>query len=494
MDKRHVTSGQPSPSSAEAVALRDINPPKSGWAALLSGRNGVRSLALAGGVVLHAINVYIATTILPSVVRDIGGIDYYAWNTTLFVAASILGSALSARLLARSGPRSAYVIATLVFAIGTFICAVAPSMPVMLAGRLVQGLGGGFLFALSYAMIRLVFDEALWPRAMALVSGMWGVATLVGPAVGGIYAQLGVWRAAFWSLIPVALLFAVLAVIVLPKRSTDEIERSPLPLAQLVLLTSAVLAVSFGSVSSVLLWNIAGLVAAVILTALLIGTESRARHRLLPAGALRITTALGALYATMSLLAVAVTSGEIFVPLFLQVLHQQSPLIAGYLAALMAAGWTLGSIASAGASGKGISCAILAGPMLGMAGMIALAVLMPGESAGGWPALMPICVALVAIGLGVGMAWPHLLTRVFQVAPTGEQGMAAASITTVQLFATALGAALAGMVANVAGLTDPGGIAGTANAAVWLFGLFAFAPILAIFTAVRVVRGYSKTV
>lgn len=494
MDKRHVTSGQPSPSSAEAVALRDINPPKSGWAALLSGRNGVRSLALAGGVVLHAINVYIATTILPSVVRDIGGIDYYAWNTTLFVAASILGSALSARLLARAGPRSAYVIATLVFVVGTFICAVAPSMPVMLAGRLVQGLGGGFLFALSYAMIRLVFDETLWPRAMALVSGMWGVATLVGPAVGGIYAQLGVWRAAFWSLIPVALLFAVLAVIVLPKRSTDEIERSPLPLAQLVLLTSAVLAVSFGSVSSVLLWNIAGLVAAVILTALLIGTESRARHRLLPAGALRITTALGALYATMSLLAVAVTSGEIFVPLFLQVLHQQSPLIAGYLAALMAAGWTLGSIASAGASGKGISCAILAGPMLGMAGMIALAVLMPGESAGGWPALMPICVALVAIGLGVGMAWPHLLTRVFQVAPMGEQGMAAASITTVQLFATALGAALAGMVANVAGLTDPGGIAGTANAAVWLFGLFAFTPILAIFTAVRVVRGYSKTV
>lgn len=493
MDKRHAASGQHSPSTAEDRASTDINPPKSGWAALLSGRNGVRSLALAGGVVLHAINVYIATTILPSVVRDIGGIDYYAWNTTLFVAASILGSALSARLLSSAGPRSAYVIATLVFVIGTFICAFAPSMQVMLAGRLVQGLGGGFLFALSYAMIRLVFDEALWPRAMALVSGMWGVATLVGPAVGGIFAELGVWRAAFWSLIPAAVLFAVLAVVVLPKRSIDNAERSPLPLAQLVLLTSAVLAVSFGSVSSVLFWNIAGLAAAAVLTTLLIRTESRARHRLLPAGALRLTTALGALYATMSLLAVAVTSGEIFVPLFLQIIHHQSPLIAGYLAALMAAGWTLGSIASAGASGKGITCAILAGPILGMAGMIVLAVLMPSESDGSWLALTPICLALVAIGSGVGVAWPHLLTRVFQVAPAGEQGLAAASITTVQLFATALGAALAGMVANVAGLTNPGGIAGIANAAVWLFGVFAFAPILAVFTAVRVVRSYSKT-
>eukprot|EP01030_Chromulinospumella_sphaerica_P018133 gene18133-17985_t len=173
----------------------------------------IRDDALQRGVVLHAINVYIATTILPSVVRDIGGIDYYAWNTTLFVTASILGSALSARLLVGLGARGAYTLATLVFAAGALICAFAPSMPVMLAGRLIQGLGGGFLFALSYAMIRLVFHETLWPRAMALVSGMWGVATLIGPAVGGVFAELGVWRAAFWSLIPVAGLFALLAAV-----------------------------------------------------------------------------------------------------------------------------------------------------------------------------------------------------------------------------------------------------------------------------------------
>lgn len=464
------------------------SPDSSGWQAMLSGANGVRSLALAGGVVLHAINVYIATTILPSVVRDIGGIDYYAWNTTLFVAASILGSALSARLLVSAGPRGAYAIASLVFACGALICAFAPSMPVMLVGRLVQGLGGGFLFALSYAMIRLVFTQALWPRAMALVSGMWGVATLIGPAVGGLFAEHGVWRAAFWSLIPVAALFALLAMVVLPKRSAEQSARSPLPIAQLVLLTSTVLAVSAGSVLPIFFWNIAGLGAATLLTTLLIATHSRARHRLLPAGAFRLTSPLGALYATLSLLALAVTSGEIFVPLFLQELHHQSPLIAGYLAALMAAGWTLGSIASAGAHDKGIRRALLAGPFLGLAGMLALAVLIRTESAGGWLTLAPICLALVAIGLGVGLAWPHLLTRILQVAPAGEQALAASSITTVQLFATALGAALAGMVANLAGLTEPGGIPGMANAAGWLFGVFAFAPVLAVLTTLRVIR------
>ena len=82
-----------------------------GWTSLFSGTNTVRALALAGGVALQAINIYIATTILPSVVADIGGLDYYAWNTTLFVVASIVASALSARFLRRSGPRGAYVLA-----------------------------------------------------------------------------------------------------------------------------------------------------------------------------------------------------------------------------------------------------------------------------------------------------------------------------------------------------------------------------------------------
>jgi predicted MFS family arabinose efflux permease len=303
-----------------------------------------------------------------------------------------------------------------------------------------------------------------------------------------VFAELGIWRAAFWSLIPVAGLFAVLAAAVLPRRSTESAAPTALPLAQLVLLTAAVLAVSAGSVSSTLPLNLLGLAVAAVFTALLIVTESRARHRLLPAGAFRITTALGALYATMSLLAVAVTSGEIFVPLFLQVLHHQSPLVAGYLAALMAAGWTLGSIASAGVTGSNIRRAILAGPILGVVGMVALAILMPVESNGSGQTLIPICLALILIGLGVGLAWPHLLTRVFQVAPAGEQDLASASITTVQLFATAFGAALAGMVANVAGLTEPGGVEGTASAAVWLFGVFALAPVVGVLIARRVVR------
>ena len=162
-----------------------------GWGALLSGRNAIRSLTLAGGVALHATNVFIATTIMPSVVKDIGGLPFYAWSTTAFVVASILGSSLSTKLLRVAGPRGAYASAALLFAFGALICAIAPAMPVFLLGRFLQGCGGGLLLAFAYAMIRLVFPESLWPRAITIVSGMWGVATLLGPAIGGAFAELG---------------------------------------------------------------------------------------------------------------------------------------------------------------------------------------------------------------------------------------------------------------------------------------------------------------
>jgi MFS family permease len=459
---------------------------RTGWSGLLAGQNLIFSLALGGGVTLHAVNIHIATTILPSVVKDIGGLDYYAWSTTLFVVASILGSALSARLLQSAGPRGAYGTAALLFAVGTVICAVAPNMPVMLAGRFVQGFGGGFLYALAYAVIRLVFPEALWARAIGLISAMWGVATLIGPAIGGGFAELDAWRAAFWSLVPLIAVFAVMALATLPKRDAGRHVAAKLPVPQLVLLTAAVLVLSAGSVVRDTFWNIAGVASALALVGLLIATEARARERLLPKGALNVAAPLGALYATVALLMIGMQP-ELFVPYFLQMLHAQSPLMAGYLAALMAIGWTTGSMLSSSWSGHAMRRVIVAAPILVLLALTTLVMFLPTQSAGDWRVIAPICLGLTLVGLGIGLSWPHLVTRVFQIAPASEQSLAASAITTVQLFATALGAAAAGMAANLAGLIAPGGIDGAASAAFWLFAVFALAPAVCIVTALRAV-------
>ncbi len=456
------------------------------WGDLLSGKNLASSVALSGGVALHAINIYIATTVLPSVVKEIGGLNLYAWNTTLFVAASILGSALTAKLLAAAGSRGAYAIAALFFIAGSLACAAAPNMPAMLVGRTLQGLGGGFLFALCYAMIYAVFDARLWPRAMALISGMWGVATLLGPAIGGIFAQMDAWRAAFGTLVPVTLLYAALVWSALPVRSREDVATAgKLPVTQLLLLTMAVLAVSAGSTSPDPRWNVAGVTVAIVLMLLLARKEFTSDARLLPKNALRLNSPLLALYLTVGLLVVGMTS-ETFVPYFLQTLHGQTPLLSGYLAALMAAGWTASEIWSSGWQDSGIRRAIVNGPVVVLAGMVVLAFSTPLHAQGDWAVLGFICLGLALVGFGIGLGWPHLLTRILQVGPSDDQDAAATSITTVQLFATALGSALAGMLANLGGLNVPGGIEGTSSAAWWLFAVLAAAPLLAIFSAVRV--------
>ncbi|EDI4631200.1 MFS transporter [Salmonella enterica subsp. enterica serovar Poona] len=462
------------------------------WNDLLGGRNLFFSIALSGGVALHAINIYIATTVLPSVVNEIGGLELYSWNTTLFVVASILGSALTSRLLALMGARKAYLVAVMLFIAGSIVCALAQTMPVMLAGRALQGLGGGFLFALCYAMIYALFDEKLWPRAMALISGMWGVATLLGPAAGGIFAEMNAWRAAFGILVPVTLLYMLLVWLVFPahKRAADLPVSKP-PLMQLLLLVAAVMAVSTGGMSPDVAINVAGISVAVVLTLLLIRREFTSEIRLLPRDALRLNSPLLALYITMGLLIIGMTS-ETFIPYFLQILHGQTPLISGYLAALMAAGWTVSEIWSSGWQGRNIKRAIAAGPVLVLAGMMVLALSIPRSTGGDWIVLFLIGLGLTLVGFGIGLGWPHLLTRILQFAPADEQDAAATSITTVQLFATALGSAVAGMLANAGGLSMPGGQEGASSAAWLLFAAMAVAPLLSLMSAKKVISGLNK--
>ncbi|PHM72700.1 MFS transporter [Xenorhabdus kozodoii] len=457
---------------------------ESRWRDLFSSKNAPSAIALSLGVVLMAVNTLIAITILPSVVNDIGGLNLYAWNTTLFVVASIVGSVLSARLLSASGARNAYLVASLTFFIGSLLCTLAPTMEIMLVGRTIQGLGGGFLFALSYLMINLVFIPPLWPKAMALVSGMWGVATLIGPAIGGIFAEMNAWRYAFGIMLPVILCYAIFTYLILPKAEVQNKTKTALPIVQLVLLSAAVLAVSSGSLSQDIRFNIIGIVVAVILVSLLVIHERRASARLLPENALSLRSPHLVLFITLSLLVVGL-SGDVFIPYFLQILHGQSPLASGYMVASAAIGWTVGEILSASWQGAKMRFAIVSGPIFMLVGMLLLLVLLPSPSAGGWSIMLPIILGLFLFGFGVGFGWPHLLTRILQVSSETDKNIAGSSITTVQLFATAFGSALGGMTVNLFGFYQPGGVEGAASASYWLFLLFSIAPILAFLTACR---------
>ncbi len=144
---------------------------------------------LSGGIALYAIETYVTATIMPSVVRDIGGLPLFAWVTTLYVTASVLGSVFIAIRPRGLSLNRTYSVGAVFFLLGSAICAMAPTMEIVLAGRAVQGFGAGTLATLGYAFIRYVYPESLWNKATTLYAAIWGISTFIGPTLGGFFAE-----------------------------------------------------------------------------------------------------------------------------------------------------------------------------------------------------------------------------------------------------------------------------------------------------------------
>lgn len=461
---------------------------KGGWRELLAGDHALALAVFTGGVALQAIEFFVGSTILPSVVADIGGLELFAWNATVFVVASIFASIFAALRPFGIGPRGAYIAAAAGFALGSLICGIAPNMEIMLIGRTVQGFGAGLTAAMSYTMIRIVFPERLWGHAFALISGVWGIATVIGPAIGGIFAAFDAWRWAFLGIVPLAALLGIFAMRVIPK-SSDERSTQGFPIFQILLLVGAVFAVSVASILTESAFLPALLVGLAVLAIIALGVIDRHREpRLFPRGTFTISSGLSALYASMVLINVAIAC-DMFVPLFLQRLHGQSPLVAGYMLALVALGWSSGSLVTSGWTGSRARLALICGPVLQLLSTIGLALFVGRDNAlGDLMPLLPIALSLTLLGLGIGIAWPHISTRLLQAAPEGEKDLTSASISMVQQFAGGFGAAFAGVIVNAAGLASGDGTAATINAANWLYGLFALVSLATVPVVWSIVR------
>lgn len=434
------------------------------WRQLLGPRNLGASTVLAGGVLLYATNEFLTISLLPSAVADIGGQRFYAWVTAVYLVASVMAATTVHSVLIRMGPRFAYLSALTVFGAGSLGCALAPSMQILLTGRTVQGFAGGLLAGLGYAVINTALPNTLWTKASALVSAMWGVGTLVGPAAGGLFAQYGHWRWAFGVLVILTVAMAVLVPIALPGRGDDTAEGPGIPVASLALLGSAAMAVSVAGIPHDARATAALLTLGIALVIAFVFVDRRAKAAVLPPS----TFGAGPLkwiYLTLGVL-MAATMVDMYVPLFGQRLAHLTPVVAGFFGAVLSVGWTVGEIASASVQNRRVIVRTVAiAPLVMAVGLTAGAILIRN----GMPAWLVVlwALGLLVTGVGIGIAWPHLSAwAMSSVDDPAEGPAAAAAINTVQLICGAFGAGLAGVVVN---LTDTG----DASAARWLFGAFA---------------------
>lgn len=452
-------------SASSVVDVTETVTPDTGtWRQLLAGRHLGASTVLAGGVLLYATNEFLTISLLPSAVADIGGQRFYAWVTTVYLVASVIAATTVHSMLMRLGPRQAYLLGLTVFGAGSLGCALAPSMEVLLAGRTVQGFAGGLLAGLGYAVINTALPNTLWTKASALVSAMWGVGTVIGPASGGLFAQFGHWRWAFGVLVVLTAAMAALVPVALPGRSGAASAAPGIPVRSLAVLGTAAMAVSVAGIPHDWRATAALLVVGVVLVAGFVFIDRRAGASVLPPSTFG-PGPLKWIYLSLGVL-MAATMVDMYVPLFGQRLAHLTPVMAGFFAAVLSVGWTAGEIVSASLQNRRVIVRTVAFAPVVMAAGLALGAVLIGDGMAPWLVVM-WAVALAITGAGIGIAWPHLSAWAMSgVDDPAEGPAAAAAINTVQLICGAFGAGLAGVVVN---LRDTG----DAAAARWLFAVFA---------------------
>jgi len=451
---------------------------KIGWRDLLLGPKKAAVWTICLGVALHAFNWFVVNTITPSAVLELGGAQLLSWVTAFYLVFSIVGSSGAAFLKARLGLRAVLIGSSLIAIAGSLVIAAAPNMEVLLAGRIVQGFAEGIVMALCYVIAADAVGEEALPPLFGLLAVVWALATIGGPILGGALAHLWSWRIAAASLAPLAILFMVLALIVLPARPKADNGRG-WPLLRLLFLTGGSLAICVASESETPL--LASAIVLAGMAALWIGLrmDRHARAPLFPAQLLsgRAASSLGLWI--IGLMPLAEASVFLFIPYVGQVHMGLSVMQAGQIASIVALGWSFSAMLVARMSDRQATRLIIAGPILLTLGMFLLAW---GVDAG---SLIVTSVALAACGVGFGIANGFICQRTIAASGDAERDVTSGAIPTFEGLGAALGAALAGIIAISAGFPE---LDASARPIVWAFVIGGLLGIPAIFAAVRFAR------
>jgi MFS family permease len=427
-----------------------------------------RFILICLGVWLSAADSLVTATIMPSVGRALGGYAYFGWATAGYLLASVMAGASSGLLAHRFGLRRATAAAAGLYAIGCVMSAAGPDMMTFLAGRVVQGLGGGWVVGFCSVAIGLMFPNRTLPKVYAAVASVWGVASLLGPLLGGLFADAGVWRWVFWSFALQGAAVGVAAFVLLPKGEDGEADAG-MAWPQLGLIALGVAAIGLadlaGDFARSAVLTLAGI-------AVLVGSvwyDERAAVRLLPPGAGDLRTAAGAGFAAQFLMNAGAMGYSVYGPALLQTLAGLRALTAGYVVALESIAWTIAALVVTNLAGHWPGRMIRLGAVCCVAGVGLCALVFPSGSVAG------AAVAGIVLGVGFGLSWSFISQRVLGSLRSQDRAVGAAGINTMRLTGAAAGAAVAAVAANLAGVSQ-----GLTPAAAQSAGLWVFAAVLPV--------------
>ncbi len=385
-------------------------------------------------VTFMAAEALAVVTVMPQVARDLGGIHLYGWVFSAFLLGSMVGIVAAGREADRSGPARPYVAGVVLFAGGLVVAGTAPSMQVLVVGRVLQGLGAGAVPAVAYVVIGRSFPELLRARMMAVLSTAWVVPGLVGPLVSAGVAHVFGWRWVFLGLLPLVLLTGALALPGLVRLGSPGAQ----PTVEHRLIDAIRAAVGTGLVISGITTGTRWLAGVTVVVGMVLLVP--ALRRLLPAGTLLARPGLPTTILSRGLLTFAYFGADAFVTLAIVTVRHHSVGLAGIAVTASTLCWTAGSWIQARLNDRWEGRRLIRmGLTLVLLGVLAmLAVLRPE---------VPVVVAIAAwgvAGLGMGLAYAPISLMMLREAPDGREGWASASLNLSDVLGSALGAGLGG--------------------------------------------------
>ena len=416
-------------------------------------------------------------TVMPAVARDLGGLRLYGWAFSGFMLSSIVGIVAGGRETDKRGPAIPFITGLALFVAGLALAGLAPSMAILVLGRVLQGLGAGAVPSVAYASVGRSLPTPLRARMIAVLSTAWVLPGIFGPAVGAVIAHAFGWRWVFLGLLPVTAVAGLLAVPPLARLGQPDFAAAPEHRVSDAVQCSAGAAMTLAGLTLAVGTSNAWIAAALIAGGLAVAIP--ALRRLVPAGTLTARRGLPATVLSRGLLTFAFFGADSYVTLSITAVRHHSTLVGGLAVTGATLAWTGGAWTQARLGDTWEARRLIrTGLMVILIGIVGMILELQPD--------VPVAVGIVAwtvAGFGMGIANSPILLLVLRQAPPGREGRESVSLNLADVLGTAAGAGVGGAVVAASATTDLQ--LGIATA----FGIAAVVAVMALITTRRLPTG-----